>query len=89
MGTLVLHLLRARLRGWRLVGAAALVLFQPAVAMLSILTGPSNVPTASRFQVPVVRITRPVKVQMQMVSIKGPRPPTIPSRAEAPVRAAA
>lgn len=41
MPTLVLHLLRARLRGWRLVGAAALVLFQPAVAALSILTGPS------------------------------------------------
>ncbi len=41
MPTLVLHLLRARRRGWRLVGAAALVLFQPAVAALSILAGPS------------------------------------------------
>lgn len=41
MPTLVLHLLRARLRGWRLVGAAALVLFQPAVAALAILTGPT------------------------------------------------
>ena len=40
MPTLILHLLRARLRGWRLVGAAALVLFQPAVSMLAILTGP-------------------------------------------------
>jgi ABC-type transport system involved in multi-copper enzyme maturation permease subunit len=40
VATLVLHLLRARLRGWRLVGAAALVLFQPAVSMLAILTGP-------------------------------------------------
>lgn len=44
MPTLVLHLLRARLRGWRLVGAAALVLFQPAVAALSILTGPTLTP---------------------------------------------
>lgn len=41
MATLIAHLLRARLRGWRLVGATALVLFQPVVAMLGIVTGPS------------------------------------------------
>lgn len=41
MTTLIAHLLRARLRGWRLVGAAALVLLQPAVSMLTILNGPS------------------------------------------------
>lgn len=40
MPTLIAHLLRARLRGWRLVGAAALVLLQPMVAMLTILDGP-------------------------------------------------
>lgn len=41
MPTLILHLLRARLRGWRLVGATALVLFNPVVAGLVLLTGPS------------------------------------------------
>lgn len=41
MPTLISHLLRARLRGWRLVGATALVLFNPLVGTLALVAGPS------------------------------------------------
>lgn len=44
MPTLIQHLVRARLRGWRLVGAAALVLFNPLVGVIALLTGPSLPP---------------------------------------------
>jgi len=44
---------------------------------------------APRFHVPVERMTSAVRVQMQMVSMNGPMPPTIPSRAGSLVLAAA
>ncbi len=45
--TLVVHLVRARLRGWRLLGAAALVLAQPAVQVLAALADPPTSRTAA------------------------------------------
>lgn len=44
---LVRHLVRARVRGWRLAGAAALVLAQPAVQVLASLADPPTSQTAA------------------------------------------
>lgn len=44
---LVSHLVRARVRGWRLAGAAALVLAQPAVQVLASIADPPTSRTAA------------------------------------------
>ena len=51
--------------------------------------GVSNATSGARFQMPVARIINAVKVQTTIVSMKGSRPATMPSRTGSSVLAAA